>query len=167
MLMQRGKFTINDMSQIDDIESDKDGIRKVISLDYMGQFEFEGNAIPISRMFIEYHKENYEFIPTNIYSSNKEELFIYINKDILKEKDSSFIYTMAEKICSREYSIYEYINYPNECDTNFWWDIDADYMLFFGKEKKEIIKYFIDSCYIRDGEKEIIKKKLTKVGYRL
>ena len=37
MLLQTGKFMINNMSEINNIDSDKDGIKKVIDLDYIGQ----------------------------------------------------------------------------------------------------------------------------------
>ena len=167
MLIQRGKFTINSMSEIATIDSDKDGIKKVIDLNYMGKFEFEGNAIPISRMFFEYYRNEYEFIPMNVYNKNKEQLYIFFNKEVLKDQREGFLQGLFEYIYSRECSLYDYINNPDNCSTNFWWSIDSDYMLFFGEEKKEIIKYFIDACYNRDGKEEGIKKKLVKAGYKL
>ena len=72
-----------------------------------------------------------------------------------------------ERMESREISFYDYMKDPDNCDTNLWWNIEADYMLFFGEDKKEIINYFIDSCYERDGKKEGIKKKLVREGYKL
>ena len=45
MLIQRGKFTINSMSEIDTIESYKDGIKNVIDSDYMLFFGEEKKRI--------------------------------------------------------------------------------------------------------------------------
>ena len=52
MLLQKGRFIIKDISQINLVEPSSDGIRIIIDLNYMGQFEYECNAVPISRMFI-------------------------------------------------------------------------------------------------------------------
>ena len=167
MLIQRGKFTINNMSEIDTLVSDKDGIKKVIDLFYMGKFEFEGNAIPLSRMIFEYYRDDYEFFPMNIYNKNQEQLFLFFNKEILKTKGEEFLQRLYEYLYDRDYSFYEYMNHPDRCDTNLWWSIDSDFMLFFGEEKKDIIQYFIDACYQRDGKEEGIKEKFEKVGYQL
>ena len=51
--------------------------------------------------------------------------------------------------------------------TNFWWDLNCDYFIFFGEEKKDIITYFIDKCYERDGKVEGIQKSLHKAGYKV
>ena len=166
MLIQRGRFTINNMTEIDTISSSDDGIKKVIDLNYMGEFEFEGNAIPFSRMYIEYHREEYEFIPLNVYSKNGEQLFIFISREELKDRPDNYLELLVDYVDLRQYSFYEYINYPEKANTNFWWDIGSHFMLFFGEEKKKIIEYFIDSCYKRDGSKEEIKQKVLKAGYR-
>ena len=34
-------------------------------------------------------------------------------------------------------------------------------------KKIDLINYFIESCYKRDGEKNEIEKKLIKVGYKM
>ena len=109
MLIQRGKFTINSMSEIDNIKSDKDGIKKVIDLNYMGRFEFEGNAVLISRMFFEFYRDNYEFIPMNVYNKNNEQLYIYFNKEALKGQGGGFIQGLFDYLYSREYSLYNFM----------------------------------------------------------
>jgi len=171
MKLQRGKFTINNINELNDIIEERDGIKKVIDLEYMGKFEYEGNAIPISRMFIEYYKNDYHFYPTDIYSKNGEQMYIYINSTKINERlkdNPNFISNLAKFNIDRNLSLWEYIKYDREnCLCNFWWDIKSDYLIFFGEEKIDIINYFIESCYERDGRKEEIQRKLTKIGYKL
>lgn len=166
MLLQKGKFLIDDISKLGLIESNKDGIKRIIDLDYMGQFEFEGNSVPVSRMFIEYYKDDYDFIPLDIYNKNNEQLFFYFNKTLLENKEKDYLYKLIKRIISRSYSLTSYIEGDNELN-NFWWDIEGDYFIFFGNKKIELINYFIESCYKRDGEKNKIKEKLKKIGYKI
>ena len=49
--------------------------------------------------------------------------------------------------------MYEHINYPNKSDVNFWWNVEGDYFVFFGEDKKKIIEYF------RIVIKGMVKKK--------
>lgn len=166
-MLQRGHFTIPNVLELPNIIPDERGISKVIELDYMGKYEFEGNAIPISRMFIEYNKDFYEFVPVDIYNKNGNQMFLYINTYLLLAKDSESIHKMAEKQINKNYSLYEYINHPEEASCDFWWDIQGDYFIFFGEEKKELVEYFINTCFTKDGGKESIKQKLHKAGYKL
>ena len=165
MKLQRGRFLINNISELDNLPDGKDGIKKVIDLDYMGQFEFEGNTIPISRMVIEYYKKDYVFYPINIVSKNNEQLFIYIDSVALNSFEDGYIYNYVDYLIKNNYSLWEAIN--GESTNNFWWDIQNNMFIFLGKEKEDIIKYFIDNCYERDNKGEGIAKKLEKVGYKL
>jgi len=161
MKLQRGKFLVNNISEIID--------NNIIGLKYMGYFEYEGNVIPISRIFIEYFKDNYDFYKTNIFNKNNEEMYLYINNDLINEKikqNSNYVLGLAKYNIERNFSLWEYINKDSkELDTDFWWNIEADYFIFFGESKKELINYFIESSFIRDGGKEEIKKKLLRLGY--
>jgi len=162
MLLQRGKFLIKDIKQLDEITPNEDGIKKIIDLDYMGRFEFEGNTVPVSRMFIEYYKDEYEFIPLDIYSKDNEQLYLYFNKTLLINKDKDYLYRLAKALINRNYSLASYIEGNNKSN-DFWWDLDGDYFIFFDDKKIELINYFIESCYKRDGEKNKIKEKLKKI----
>jgi len=168
MLLQRGKFLIKDISNIDLMETNNDGIKRIIDLEYMGNFEYEGNTVPVSRMFIEYYNEEYEFVPVSIYNKRDEQMYFYLNKKILENKPEHYLLNIARKIIDRNYSLYQYINeeFDNKT-TDFWWDLEGDYFIFFGDRKIELINYFINSCYKRDGEKEGIKQKLLKIGYKM
>ena len=166
MLLQRGKFIIKDISELERLDSNKDGIKRIIELDYMGKFEFEGNSVPISRMFIEYYKDEYEFIPLDIYNKDNEQLFFYFNKTLLRDKDKNYLYRLTKAIIDRNYSLASYLEGDNKSN-DFWWDLDGDYFIFCGNKKIDLINYFIESCYKRDGEKEEIKIKLKKIGYKM
>lgn len=133
----------------------------------MGQFEYEGNAVPISRMFIEYYKDEYVYYPIDIYNKNNEQMYFYFNKTLLENKPKSYLYNIAKKILERDFSLWKYINNTKEDYADFWQDLDVDYFIFFGKEKIDLINYFIESCYKRDGEKEKIKQKLISIGYKM
>ena len=171
MKLQKGKFLIKSINDLDNISVSKDGIKRVINLAYMGQFEYEGNAIPISRMFIEYYNNDYVFYPIQIFNPNDEQMYVYANSNLVNEKlkdNPDFISNLAEYNIENNFSLWDYINNNlKECLYDFWWDIEGDYLIFFGEEKKEIINYFIDACYNRDGGKEQIGKKLLKIGYKL
>lgn len=168
MLLQKGKFIIKEISELNNVEEENDGIKKIIDLSYMGQFEFEDNAVPISRMFIEYYKDDYKFIPINIYNQNNEQMYFYFNSSLLEGKPENYLNNLAKKILDKDFSLWEYINKKTNNDSiDFWWNIESDYFIFFGDKKIELINYFIGSCYERDGKKEGIEKKLTKVGYKM
>ncbi len=166
MKLQRGKFTIDNIKDLDKAELDpKDGIRKVIDLDYMGQFEYEGNTIPILRMWMQYYGDNYVYQPLNVFSKNGKQMYVFYDSNSITEEE-------IEKIIQRKieinYSLYSYINYPDEeFYSDFWWDINSAYMIFFGEEKKDLIEYFLNTTLERDGGKEGIKRKLISSGIKL
>ena len=171
MKLQKGKILIKSINDIKNIQKDNTDMRSLIDLEYMGQFEYEGNAIPISRMFIEYYKENYFFYPVQIYNKEGLQMYIYANESMVNEKlkeNKNFIFNLAEFNIDRNYSLWEYINNNSkECLYDFWWNIEGDYFILFGEENKKIITFFINECFNRDGGKEEIKRKLLKIGYRI
>lgn len=166
-MLQRGHFTIPTILELPKLTPDENGLSKVIELDYMGHYEFEGNSVPLSRLFIEFYKEFYEFYPINIFNASNSQMFIYANAIQIDSNDPEFLQKIAERQIDRNYSLYEHIKHPKNAVADFWWDINGDYFIFFGEEKKEIIEYFINSCYTRDGGKEKIKAKIHQAGYKL
>ena len=86
----------------------------------MGQFEYEGNAVPISRMFIEYYKDEYVYYPIDIYNKNNEQMYFYFNKTLLENKPKSYLYNIAKKILERDFSLWKYINNTKEDYADFW-----------------------------------------------
>lgn len=137
----------------------------------MGQFEYEGNAIPISRMFIEYYKEDYDFYPTQIINKDGDQMYIYANSNLVNDKlkeNTNFISNLARFDIDQNFSLWEYINKNlEECHYDFWWNIEGDYLIIFGEDKKELINLFINECHQRDGGKESIKRKLLTIGYKV
>lgn len=171
MKLQKGKFLINNIDELVNIPEDKNGIKRIIDLEYMGQFEYEGNTIPISRMFIEYYKEDYYFYPTQIFNKDGNQMHIYANGNIVNDKlkeNPNFISSLAKFNIERNFSLWEYINKDSEeCLYDFWWNIEADYLILFGEDKKDLINLFINECHQRDGGKEEIKRKLLTIGYKV
>ncbi len=171
MKLQRGKFLINNIDDLVNIPTNKDGIKKIIDLAYIGQFEYEGNAIPISRMFIEYYKEDYLFYPTQIFNKDGNQMYIYANSNLVNDKikeNPNFISNLAKCDIERNLTLWEYINKKSEeCFYDFWWNIEGDYLIIFGEDKKELINLFINECHQRDGGKQSIKRKLLTIGYKI
>ena len=171
MKLQKGKFLINNIGELGNTPIDNDGIKRIIDLEYMGQFEYEGNAIPISRMFIEYYKEDYYFYPTQIFNKDNNQMYIYANSNLVNDKlkeNTHFIYNLGKFNIERNFSLWEYINHnPEECLYDFWWNIEGDYLILFGEDKKDLINLFINECHQRDGGKEEIKRKLLTIGYKI
>lgn len=171
MKLQKGKFLINYIDELINIPIDKYGGKRIIDLAYMEQFEYEGNAIPISRMHIEYYKESYYFYPTQIFNKDGKQMYIYANGNLINDKlkeNPNFIYSLAKFNIDRNFSLWEFINKnSDECLYDFWWNINGDYLILFGEDKKELINLFINECHQRDGGKEEIKRKLLTIGYKV
>lgn len=168
MKLQRGRIIINNIDEINNSSSD---IKDVIDLAYMGQFEFEGNVIPVSRMFIEYNVEDYKFYPMSIFNQNNQQMYIYCDSKLVdskSQKNNNFLYDTVKNDIDKNVSLWEYINLKsNDNSCNFWWNVNHDYFILFGEEHKIIIEEFIKSCYERDGGKEEIKRKLLSNGYKI
>lgn len=171
MKLQKGKILINNIDELDKTSVDKDDINEVIDLAYMGQFEYEGNTIPVSRMFIEYNKDNYCFYPTQIFDKDGKQMYVYINSDLVNKElvtNPNFISDLANFDINKNISLWNYIyNDLENCPYNFWWNVEGNYFIIFGEEKKNIINLFIDECYQRDGGQEEIKRKLLTIGYKI
>lgn len=171
MKLQKGKFLVKDVSELENGILDDNDKNKIIDLEYMGQFEYEVNAIPISRMFIEYNKEEYCFYSTGIFNIEGHQMYVFANSNLVNEKikqNPNFIIDLSRFNINRNYSLWQYINKdPKECLYDFWWNIEGDYFILFGEQNKEIISLFINEGYKRDGGKEEIKTKLLKIGYKI
>ena len=84
--LQKGRFLINSINELVNIPTDNDGIKRIIDLTCMSQFEYEGNAIPIYRMFIQYYKEDYFFYSTQIFNKGGNQMYIYANSNLVNNK---------------------------------------------------------------------------------
>ena len=121
------------------------GRNSIIELNYMGSSEFEFGALPKSTQRMLTNIEFYDVFSFPQYSNDKdEELMVYaptmfiehiskivndlacgkLNND-LKEKCN-----LSDYIRGKEKS-YDY--------ADFWWDIENDFYVFFGEDKKKLI----------------------------
>lgn len=161
MKLQRGNFTVNNIDELKNVESDSNGIKKVIDLAYMGEFEYERNTIPLLRMLIEYKRNDFDFYKIDKFDANGKQMIMFVSLNDPNNFES--LHKIAEKDIDRNMSLYDYIKNPDkEFISNFWWNIECNYMIFFGEEKMDLINYFVDSCFKRDGKKEEIERKLKK-----
>lgn len=171
MKLQKGRFLIKNIEELENIPLDKNGMKKIIYLTNIGQFEYGENNVPTSRLFIEYHMNNYSFYPTQIFNKTGQQMYIYANNDMINSelaKNPNFLSRLAKYNIDRDTSLQEYINRnPNECFYDFWWNIERDYFIIFGEENKLIIENYINECFKYDGGNEEIKRKLLTLGYKL
>lgn len=113
-------------------------------------------------------KDGYYFYPIDKFDVNGNQMFYYFNSKLLVRKDETFLEHISTRDVERNYSLWEYMNYTDrEYVCNFWWNLESDYFVFFGEEKKDLSNYFINSCYERDGKVEGIQKRLRKAGYKV
>lgn len=156
--MKKGKFLVRNLNELDDMYEDINSINGISDLLYLELTEKEKNKRPI-KTFLEYFDSGYWFYKTGVYSKANEEMLIYIKKDLIdKLDDLKFYNELVKRNIEKEDTIKIYINsYPDECLFDFWWNIDGDYFIIFGKEKMDIINHFIKKQY--DMCDVLVKKK--------
>lgn len=119
------------------------GRNSIIDLNYMGSSEFEWGALPSSteRMLI-----NIDFYDTFEFPEYKnpdgESLIVYAPKMFIDH----IVSIVDELAQGKNYHLKEYCSlnrYLNGEQTyeyaDFWWDIENDFYIFFGEEKKELV----------------------------
>lgn len=163
MLLQRGNILFKNIEEYKKAGENS----KIIDLDYMGDARFEWGAIPLSRANIEYFKEEYKFYPIDIFNKNNEQMFIYANSTWIEKDKQNNLNNIVEFCSNMSYLFWREMQPDEEPSFNFWWDIDNNLFIFYGKERQALINKFIDDCYEKDGQKEGIKEKLLKLGYRI
>ena len=134
-LVQSGVFK-------DDIE-EINGRNSIVNLNYMGSAEFEWGALPQSTQRMLTNIDFYDVFPFPQYENTKgEPLMVYAPKmfiehiaQIVDELAQGKNYRLKERCTLPEYLKGERTyNYAN-----FWWDIENDFYIFFGEEKKELV----------------------------
>lgn len=136
-LIQTGKF--------------KDNIRKItgrksiIDLNYMGSAEFGWGALPSSTERMLTNIEFYDIFTFPEYKNiNNEELMIYAPK-MFKEHISKIVHGLTDgsltKYLQEPCYLQRYLEGNKKAyeKVNFWWDIENDFYIFFGEDKKELI----------------------------
>ena len=139
-LIQRAKFQDN---------SNAKGIDSILSFDYMGSAEFEFGALPQSLKRI---RKNISDYVLSEYLLNDKKINIFC-----KEKEKAEIYIILTGLSDNKYRLKEYCDLqdwiyfnPNILKSDFWWDIENDYM--FWKYNPEF----------NDRFEKLIKSKINK-----
>ena len=157
--MKKGKFLVRNVSELDIMYEDINSINKISDLLYLNLTEREKETHTI-KTFIEYFDMDYRFYSTGVNSKANEEMFIYAKKEFInKITRGKFYNEIVKKNVEREKTIKKYIDsFPDECLYDFWWNIDENYFIVFGKEKIELINNFIRMQYKKDNF-QMIKKR--------
>ena len=156
-LVQRGDFKER---------SEKTGIDKMITWDYMGSAEFEWGALPkaygyIMENFCEYQM----YVEKDMANANGVPLCIFCKRDEHKK-----IKATLDEFRKKPYGLKEYISFDREYKTfrehpvpgydsiheHFWFDIEHHFMWFFGADDR--VNKFMD-VLIAD---ETLRKKLKE-----
>lgn len=159
-LIQRGNIENRDW---------KKGIDSIIKLQYMGSAEFEFGAVPDS---LERIRENIDrYVKFNYKFEKTEDKVVTI---FCNEKNRVAAGIILEGLANCEYTLQEYsdINnyvYPDdicECGSDFWWDIDNDWMCWVQNEEfSEKFDGIIDGSYnSKEEEKEADAEKKSKIN---
>lgn len=153
-LIQRGVF--------EDIELEKiEGIDSLISFEYMGSAEFEWGALPKSlRRIIEDGNGKYGFVEIpEIKNSNDEPAFTYC---LLSEEND--VKEAIQHLSKNDYGYKEsammssYINNGENYRyrSNFWWDIQNDFFVLFGEEKRDKLQIAINKMKLKWDVKDVV-----------
>lgn len=173
-LVQSGQFK-NDVDSID--RKEINGLDDIIILDYMGSAEFEWCSLPKSLRRMTINKDFYKVFVFNQYKNEKgnplkvygPQLFfkniqkivdrLVVNGYGLKEYCS--LHTHIQKNESKENLYYGYKD-----NTDFWWDIENDFFIFF--EHTDKVLQAMDALRKRKFgyEKNIAKRALNELYMR-
>lgn len=136
-LVQSGRFE-NNINEIT-------GRNSIIDLNYMGAAEFEWGALPQSTQRMLTNIEFYDVFPFPQYINDKGEILMVYAPKMFIEHISEIVEDLASgKVNGR---LKEWCNLPDYLKgkergynfADFWWDIENDFYIFFGEEKKELI----------------------------
>lgn len=150
-LIQSGKFNENIVENT--------GIDSIIEFDYMGSTEFQFGALPqsLNRMLI--NIEFYDVIEFPQYVNSKGENLMVYAPIMFNKHVSQIVEELADG--SLNSRLKEYCNLPdylmsekNSDCSDFWWDIENDFYIFFGLYHKELIL---------EAQKAMIEKKLNNI----
>lgn len=143
-LVQRGDFKER---------SEKTGIDKIITWDYMGSAEFEWGALPKAYRYI---MENYSkygmYIENDMANVNGVPLCIFC-----KESEYAVVKATLDAYRKKPYILKEFISFEREYKApyehpvpgydvirdHFWFDIEHHFMWFFGAQDR--VKCFMDA----------------------
>ncbi len=117
-------------------------ISDLIDLHYMGSAEFEWGALPNSTIRMLVNIDFYDLFTFPEYvNPNGDELKVYAPKMFIDH-----IKDIVDNLATNSIRLEEYCGLAehlkgekNFYSPDFWWDIDNDFYIFFGKEKADMI----------------------------
>ncbi len=172
------------------------GRNSIVYLNYMGGFEFERGALPESTQRMITNIDFYDVFTFSQYVNSKgEPLMVYAPKMFI-EHISKIVEELAmgrNNYLKKRCTLPEYLagkkTYPY---ADFWWDIENDFYIFFGEQKKDLVLaaqksmrersigeveigdwdklseyYFLFNQDLNDEAKEFLKPKKSKLVKRL
>ena len=166
-LIQRGQFRF---------EKEESLAKGAVYYDYMGSAEFEFGALPRSYRKIMENYKDYVYVNTGIYTLDRDELILFVNKKISDDVLESIKSFIENPYRLKEFSELEKIpksSKENEyMRTDMWWciDNDNDWMAFLNSRRELFLKSIANDYerYLKtvpekpSDFKEKIKKLLLK-----
>lgn len=143
-LIQRGKFENVTKDEIVGIDS-------LIRFDYMGSAEFEFGALPKSLKRMTSRLDAYELLSVQaMVDVNNSPVYVYCQEEMFPSIVKILPALAERSVRLKEFSGFDAHFKGGDDDeywrrrVNFWWDIDHDFMFFFGKENAKNIQLAVE-----------------------
>jgi hypothetical protein len=134
-LIQRGRFNNTE---------DAKGIDSIIGFEYMGSAEYEHGALYKSLQRIRNYLPLYSMEYIEYLNRDNELMAVFCKKDSLEDVKGKIEQLITDTVRCREYCGLKHYTQtiPSEVkgESNFWWDIENDFMICFGEEKANQVK---------------------------
>lgn len=119
------------------------GRNSIVDLNYMGAAEFEWGALPRSTQRMLTNIDFYDVFTFPQYVNAKgEPLMVYAPKMFI-EHISGIVEDLAtgkNEHLKERCTLPEYLKEKRICHhTDFWWDVENDFYIFFGSQKKDLV----------------------------
>jgi hypothetical protein len=138
-LIHRGSFK--------DIASDADitGIDSLLSFDYMGSSEFEFGGLPKSLRRIVASLSDYATWTMDMRAKDGRALILFCKPD-----DREELFRLIPMIRDRSHQLKERAGLDDALSrTNFWWDIENDWMMWLDEENTPSVKLALAALFQR------------------
>ena len=119
-------------------------IDEMLDYDYMGNSEYEWGALPRSYKRIRFNFGKYKVFNTGLKNCNGVPCFV-----LCQESKKDLVIENIKELAQGERRLKEGITFQhhikkseylwNKPRENFWWDIENDFMLWFGEDKNDVI----------------------------
>lgn len=150
-LIQRGSF-----KDADGVSEEELDIDSLIKFEYMGSAEFEFGALNKSYNRIMNSYSDYKCLKTDIFSESGYECIVFCKAIDKKEVVENILGLALNQFRLKEMSRFDIYfkktskltKYEKELTTNFWLDIDNDYMFWFDvDENTSLIEKAMENGY--------------------